>query len=286
MTAYARERVIVGVDSPYRNHPEVELAVQEARRLNAGLTIMHVFVEPTAYGLGPWLPGLTDVVVEARTALDKMAEQVALDHPGVDVMPALVVGSASHVLISASREAKLIVLGCRGLGGFAELMLGSTSSQVASHAHCPVIVVRPPDTLSADNGGPVLLGVDGSPAGEAAVAFAFATADSRRARLIALNVWSSPLADVVDRDDTAEQAARILVSEVLAGWREKHPDVVVEERVIAHPNPEQALVDASANADLVVVGSRGRGGFAGLTLGSVSQALLHHGHCPIAVVRP
>jgi nucleotide-binding universal stress UspA family protein len=292
MPNFAKGRVLVGVDSPYRSQPAIATAIAQARRLGTGVTIVHVFVEPIAYGLGPWVMGLADAVANSRTALKELATQTSTDNPGIDVQPAVVVGSTAEVLINLSREAKMIVLGCRGLGGFAELMLGSVSSQVAAHAHCPVLVLRPADAAADEEGKPVIVGVDGSPASESAVGWAFAEADARKARLIALHCWS-PIwvyaEDEVISDPVRqrqEQEAALLVSQALAGWREKYPDVTVEERAAPVIAIEAAMVNASTNAGLMVVGSRGRGGFTGLALGSVSQALLHHGHCPVLVARP
>lgn len=290
MSRYGSGRIVVGIDSPYRNQPEVDSAIAQARRSHVGLTLLHVFVEPTAYGLGPWVPGMNDAVRDSKAALRQLAEALAQQNPDVDVESLVVVGFPADVLIRISRDARAIVLGCRGLGGFAELLLGSVSSQVASHAHCPVIVQRPADALTGDPEGPVLVGVDGSPANAAAIGFAFAEADLRHTRLIALHTWTLPLAAITDDYpsdvEREEQQARLLVSEALAGWREKFPDVVVDERVVHEPSAQDALIEASTTASLAVVGSRGRGGFTGLLLGSVSQALLHHGHCPVAVVRP
>jgi nucleotide-binding universal stress UspA family protein len=180
----------------------------------------------------------------------------------------------------------VLVLGSRGLGGFTGLVIGSTAVEIAKRAHCPVVVVR-----GADHSGPVVVGVDGTPVGEAAIAFAFAAASARGADLVAVHTWTDLVletafaggAAALDFAPLAQQAEEVL-GERLAGWQEKYPDV----RVIRHVSRErasQALLRHAEGAGLLVVGSRGRGGFRGLLLGSTSQHLLHHAPCPVAVVR-
>ena len=183
-----------------------------------------------------------------------------------------------------------VVVGSRGRGGSTGLVLGSTSTAVAMHASCPVVVVHRGRDL--DRGGPVVVGVDGSQLSEAAVAWAFDAAAQRGTGLTAVHAWLPPwgLADqwaVVGAGEweALARSAAATLSESLVGWSDEHPGVVVEERVVqAHPGT--ALADASRGAQLVVVGCRGRGGFAGLVLGSVSRAVLHHAGCPVAVVHP
>ncbi|MQS37876.1 universal stress protein, partial [Streptomyces katsurahamanus] len=145
-----------------------------------------------------------------------------------------------------------------------------------------------------DPAGPVLLAVDGSPQAEAAVGFAFAEASLRGAELVALHAWSGwtgrgdddpghPQNLVDDAGRLGDTEERVL-AEALAGWQAKYPDVTVR-RDLVRKSARQALIEASEEAQLLVVGARGRGGFTGLLLGSVSQAVLHHAHCPVAVVR-
>jgi nucleotide-binding universal stress UspA family protein len=184
------------------------------------------------------------------------------------------------------------VLGTRGLGGFTGLLVGSTSVALASHGHCPVVVVRsraagqPPPAE-----GPVAVGVDGTPAGEAAIAFAYEEASARGVGLVALHAWPESVleaaldvgATTLDFEPAQQQAYEIL-AERLAGWLEKYPDVQVAREVV-RDRPATALLRVAQPAQLLVVGSHGRGGFRGLLLGSTSQHLLHHAPCPVAVVR-
>ncbi|MDW4911521.1 universal stress protein, partial [Streptomyces sp. ADMS] len=197
--------------------------------------------------------------------------------PEVVVSHAVVTGEPLTVLEAQSRSAELVVVGSRGMGGFVGLLVGSTAVHLAAHGRCPVLVVRE----QPGAGGPVVLGVDGSAVGEPAVGFAFAEAALRRAPLLALHAWTTWNAPAPAPYDASAPYANppgalageeeSLLSEALAGQREKYPDVVVEHRVV-HGRTREALIEASRSAQLVVVGARGRGGFTGLLLGSVSQA--------------
>jgi len=207
--------------------------------------------------------------------------------PGIAVETDLRMDGPIPTLIAESAHARLVVLGSRGLGGFNGLLVGSTSSALAAHGHSPVVVVHGP----AFEEGPVVVGVDGSPTSEAAIAFAFEAASTRGASLTAVLAWSDFIVDSMYHTAPAaldwaaiEQDYERLLAERLAGWQEKFPDVAVE-RVVIRERAVHALLRLAETARLVVVGSRGRGGFAGMLLGSTSQALVHHSPCPVAVVR-
>jgi nucleotide-binding universal stress UspA family protein len=289
MSNYAHNRILVGVDDGAEGRPLIDVAVGEARRMGVGLSIVHVLDQPMILGMQPWVLGYDTAVADSTLVLSALTDSVRADYPGLDIRGELLIGSPAYVLVEGSRQAKLIVLGCRGRGGFQELMLGSVSAQVAAHAHCPVLVVRP-DARTVPS-GPVLVGVDGSAAGGAAVEVGFAEAADRHVGLVVMHVFTptalrSFAGEAPGRPDPEEAASRALVAEAVASWAGKYPDVAVEQRVVGNAFVEEVFVTASKEASLVVVGSRGRGGFAGLMLGSVSQALLHHGHCPVMVVRP
>jgi nucleotide-binding universal stress UspA family protein len=206
------------------------------------------------------------------------------------------VGGAHEVLIEESREAALVVLGTRGAGGFDALAVGSVALALAEHGACPVVVVRgrtpadvPPDA------GPVLVGVDGSPASVAAVGFAFQAASVRGTDLIALHTWTEVSFDGAwtalpldtDPEEVAERERRVL-GEALAGWADRYPDVTVA-RLVRRDRPVRALLAEAqrVGAQLIVVGSRGHGeAMTGMGMGSTSRALLYHAECPVAVARP
>jgi nucleotide-binding universal stress UspA family protein len=207
--------------------------------------------------------------------------------PEVAVSGAVVDGAATPVLLDESRTAALVVLGHRGLGGFAGLLIGSVTVQVSARAQCPVLVVR--GEPRAD--GPVVVGVDGSANSSEAIAFAFDEASHRGAPLLAVHAWLYPspvgpgdiLPLVYDLDALGAEEERAL-AESVAGFAARYPDVPVRHRLV-QGSPARVLVEESKVAQLVVVGAHGRGALGGLLLGSVSHAVLHHAHSPLAIVR-
>jgi nucleotide-binding universal stress UspA family protein len=285
--------VVVGVDGSPSSLEAVDFAAREALLRDGELHVVHAFTWPAMHPpRGPSRLGPAEGTLRAQ-ALDIVAEAVQRARtaaPEVEVVHRLISGEPLSVLAAESRSAALVVVGSRGLGGFGGLLLGSVAVHLGAHADSPVLVVRG----RPDAAGHVLLGADGSPAGEAAVGFAVAEASLRGADLVALHAWSTwtgPAVDspgdqiplVFDVDMLRDTEERVL-AEALTGWRERYPDVTVHHRLV-QARTRQALIEASGDAQLLVVGARGRGGFSGLLLGSVSQAVLHHAHCPVAVVR-
>lgn len=285
--------VVVGVDGSESSLAAVEVAAGEASMRGIGLRVVHAFAWPGLHAplgsspLGP-VEGELHRLVE-RTGAEAVARARAVA-PEVEVSHAVIGGEPVGVLAAQSRAAALVVVGSRGLGSLRSLLLGSVAMHLAAHGHCPVMVVRG----RPDPTGPVLLAVDGSPAGEGAVGFAFAEASLRGAGLLALHTWSTwterayhgpgdPPTVPYDVDRLRDEEERLL-AEALSGHLTRYPGVTVRRRLV-QDRARPALIEASESAQLVVVGARGRGGFAGLLLGSVSQAVLHHAHCPVAVVR-
>jgi len=195
-------------------------------------------------------------------------------------------GKVVPELIEASKSASLLVLGAQGHGVLGGMLLGSVSQHLTRHAACPVVVVR---SSQADSRR-VVVGVDGSAASLKALAFAFDVAETSRGTVVAVNgrsvtaingPWDVDVAPAVAEE---LEAAERMLGEAVAGLRSEYPDVPVE--LLPMPVPAvRALGDASTNAAMVVVGTRGRGGFLGLLLGSVSATVLQHAKCPVAVVR-
>ncbi|WP_043495474.1 universal stress protein [Streptomyces viridosporus] len=285
--------VVVGVDGSASSLAAVEVAAEEARRRSADLRVVHAFLWPAmhvplgASPLGPPDGGLRAMTERLVTEAAARARSVA---PDVEVSQAVVTGEPLTVLEAQSRSAELVVVGSRGMGGFVGLLVGSTAVHLAAHGRCPVLVVRE----QAVPEGPVVLGVDGSAASAKAIGFAFAEAELHGADLVALHAWTgwnAPMpAPQDERTPYANEPGALaageerLLSEALTGYRERYPDVKVRHETV-HGGAREALIEASRTARLLVVGARGRGGFSGLVLGSVSQAMLHHAHCPVAVVR-
>lgn len=228
---------------------------------------------------------------ELTGALEGARPIIAAVAPDLEVTTELLQGHVVGKLIEESRNAYSLVVGSRGHSRFVSALIGSVSDAVASHGHCPVVVVR--GETSYPETAPVVVGADGSATSQAAVGFAADYAIRRGAPLIAVNATgaSDIIAPELLIDETQNQAirdeAQRFMAESLAGLCTENPDLVIEEKVSDQPAAD-ALVDAAkvAGAQLMVVGSHGRGGFTGMLLGSVSRTVLHHAPCPVAVVRP
>jgi nucleotide-binding universal stress UspA family protein len=217
----------------------------------------------------------------------QVAEDAAKGPNGIEVSGHIVTGNAPATLIDLSKEAAMIVVGCRGLGAIGRRLLGSVSSGLVHHAHCPVAVIHDEDPLMPTPAmAPVVVGIDGSPASEAATALAFEEASRRGVELVAVHTWSDyAVAELpgIEWPDVQTQADETL-DERLAGWQERYPDVVVR-RVVVLDRPARQLLEQSESAQLTVVGSHGRGGFAGMLLGSVSSAVAESARMPVIVAR-
>ncbi|MER8007491.1 universal stress protein [Streptomyces sp. NPDC094149] len=285
--------VVVGVDGSASSLAAVETAAREAAWRGVGLRLVHAVgwpPLPLRRGRSAWNPdaaGVRERVDGMLTEAEQRARRIA---PHVRTVTDSVLGEPVMVLEIVSRHASLLVVGNRGLSRLGSLLLGSTAAHLAAHARRPLLVVRG----RPDASGPVLLAVDGSPAARPAVEFAFAEAQSRGADLVAQHVWNTATERVYDgpadppfmtydEDRLRDEEQRVL-GEALSGLRQRYPDVAVERRLV-RGRVGGTLVDASAGAQLVVTGAHAHGGFTGLLLGSVGQALLHHAHCPVAVIR-
>jgi nucleotide-binding universal stress UspA family protein len=284
--------VVVGVDGSECALQAVRWAAAEAARRHRPLRLVAAHTWPAGGLVGD--PGLgidpravlRDVVRGRLAAAEPAAAETVAGRP---VETADVEGDPVAVLAGESERAELLVLGDRGLGGFTGLLIGSVAVALCTRAGCPVVVVRGAEAdPTVPRPEPVVVGVDGSPSSEAAIAFAVEAAAVRGVPLLAVHAWHDvpvdpTLVPLVDWD-AVESDEREVLAERLAGLRASRPDPEVRTQVV-RDRPARALVDESRGAQLVVVGSRGRGGLRGMILGSVSQQLLHHAHCPVAVVR-
>jgi acyl-CoA dehydrogenase family member 9 len=291
--------IVVGVDGSAHSLRAVEWAAQEATARGCPLRIVHAFLWPLYdVPLGPVAGGPLDTGLQAAAEriLSDAAEHARLTAPALDVSTDLPVCAPAAALIDASHDAAFVVVGHRGLGGFTGLLVGSVGVQTAAHAACPVVVVRDSEPGTGPAGEPgraaghVVVGVDGSDSSSAAVEFAFAHAALHRLGVVAVHVYQLP-AFAAPSDpriatylDDLRDAPTRLLTDALAGHRDTYPAVPVRQKVI-HGAPADVLVAESAGATLTVVGSRGRGGFTGLLLGSTSQSVLHHAPGPVAIVR-
>ncbi|MGK4585284.1 universal stress protein [Kitasatospora sp. HPMI-4] len=277
--------VIVGFDGSERSLRALIWAANDAALRGCPLYIVHVLPSwEMDFPFHP--PGRWQSASRRGAAILSEAEAMAREsHPDLEVGCQQLSGSPSEVLCSVSEQAHSVVLGARGEGGLGNLLFGSIGLQVAGHAAGPVVVVGQLTTGHHR----VVVGTDGSPHSVSAMEFAFDEASLRGSKVRVLRAWQMPVpAEAPERQpDPGEVEAeqRREVEEQLADLHKRYPDVEIETELI-RGKAAPALIRASDRADLAVVGSRGRGGFHGLALGSVSHALLHYGTCPIAVVRP
>ena len=278
--------IVVGVDGSDGASRAVKWAADDAFRRWLPLRIMHV-VERGPYGIprfsAPERPG--KMVINGRKVLLEAERTARRRQPYVEVSTELIEGSLIRALQEQAAGASEIVLGSRGLGGFTGALLRSVSTHVAGHAPGPVVVIRPgPEEIHRE----VVVGVDDSPQCEPALAYAFEQAKLRGCVLRAIHAWQLPVhafaPEAVYDMDEIRQAQHQVVKNRLAAWQEKFPEVTVVEDARS-ADPVDALTNASTRADLVIVGSRGMGLIGSALLGSVSRGVLHHAHCPVAVVR-
>lgn len=211
--------------------------------------------------------------------------RLALPGDTVPITTELIVDPIAPALIERSRRARMVVVGSRGLGSIRRAVLGSVSTALSRHAHCPVAIVHG-RYATTELGKPIVVGLDGTPNSVPAIAQAFEEAALRKAELIAVHAWNDTIGvelPAVGWEPVLQDEDGLLWA-ALAGYRERHPAVTVE-RVAARDTPVRALLDAARDAQLIVVGSHGRSGFTSMVLGSVSTQLLHAAECPVLVVR-
>ncbi|HEY5117615.1 MAG TPA: universal stress protein [Nakamurella sp.] len=293
--------IVVGVDESAGSARAVDWAAAEAARRHGSLRLVHAAADLTpfgaegaVYGVVNLDPGQMDehaamAMSRATALLDRVAADVRRTHPALEVTTRLVRDNAAAALRQESEDAGLTVVGSRGAGRLTGVILGSVALTIASDNPAPVAVIHRHDPI--DPTGPVVVGVDASPSSAGAIALAIEEAALRNTGLVAVHSWNDFVIDqefpelplTVDLD-AIEQEEYALLSEQLAGWQDKYPDVQIQHNVVRR-RPTHALLDASKGAQLLVVGSRGRGGFTGLLLGSTSHALIAHGFCPVIVAR-
>ncbi|WBO69115.1 universal stress protein [Streptomyces camelliae] len=283
--------LVVGVDGSDSSLQAVDWAVDEAARHGLSLRLVHASRWERYEGGRPSFG--TDRPAEevmAEHIVASCAERARLRNPEVKVSTDVLPDDAVSALLHAGHEAFALVTGSRGRGGLAGMLLGSVSLAVAARAVCPVIVVRGGEQKRQGSLGRVVVGVGDSDEGSAAVRFAVREAEVRGCTLAAVQAWRVPAHEHVDHpliaDDAAqahEERAATRLTEALREAVRDHPEVEVQRRAVEGP-AHKVLPEASADADLMVVGALRRHGHFGLQLGRVAHALLHHSDCPVAVV--
>ncbi|MCM4084852.1 universal stress protein [Paractinoplanes hotanensis] len=278
-------KIIVGYDRSPRSKVAADWALDEAARTGATVEFLYAYEWPAWAPAASMIPSPAVLPEEQiRRAIDdalaKAVAAAAETHPEVRTTAVTRDAGAALTLIDRSRGADLVVVGSHGYSAVSGL-LGSVSVAVSAHAHCPVVVVRG----RPDAHGPVVAGIDESPASHAVLGVAFDQAAARGTGLRVIRAWP-PAAGIWDASPvsagTVPAGLRHPFDELVNGWCQKFPQVhVTTHAVIEHP--AAMLTDESRTAGLLVVGTHGRGSLRGLLLGSVSQHLLRHSSCPVVV---
>ncbi len=278
--------IVAAVDGSASSDAAVQWAAREALLRTAPLKLVHIVATPV----------ITQVLAPAPVALDEshdekarrivgnavdLARSIAGDAgASADFASAEIYYSAAiPTLIDLSKDAALVVVGSRGHSVLRHGLLGSVSTALVQHAHCPVAVIHDTVTPAADR--PVVVGIDCTPASELATSVAFHEAALRGVELVAVHALSD--SNVSGRWPQTSEIEEVL-AERLAGWCTQYPDVAVR-RVVVRDQPAHNLAENAVNAQLLVVGSRGRGGFTGMMLGSVSRTLAHSVSVPLIIAR-
>lgn len=278
--------VLIGLDESVCSQEALAWAAADATARQVPLTIASVVELPVLADVR--LPAhLLDAAQQAaRQRVDAAVFRARDMVPGAIVEGRVLTGNPVAELLLVAGGANQVVVGSHGASGFGALLVGSVGSQVAEHASCPAVVVR-----GSAHAGPVVVGVDTSERGQAALEYGFAYADRHGRPLVALHVltpgsFAYPVTPYPIPEDVAmirTEAARTIEQSVRT-CTEKYPDVPIRTDIV-EGRTAQELVEASRTAALLVVGTRGHGGLAGMLLGSVSHAVLRHAHCPVVIAR-
>jgi len=282
--------IVVGVDGSEPSLRAVDWAADEATLRGAPLRLVYASLweryEGTSIAEDLAKP---DEQVMAEDVVDTAARRARRRQPELDVSAEVLAEEPEYALVRESRSASMLVTGTRGRSGLAEALLGSVSLIVAGHAQCPMVVVRGNHDNQARTGthGRVVVGVGEKPAGSAAVRFAFDEARRRGVQVEAVRAWRWPAVESTDHPLMSGEPARLheqqAVEALDAALQDVPPDVEARRRTVeGHARP--VLVDASRDADLLVVGARRRSGHYGLQLGRVAHGVLHHSTCPVVIV--
>ncbi|MGO9154243.1 universal stress protein [Mycobacterium sp.] len=284
--------IVVGIDDSPAARVALQWAAHDAELRKIPLTLVHAISPEVSTWLRTPLPAgvMRWQQDHGRRLVDeglKLVEEVSQHGGPAGIHTEILSSGAVPTLINLSKDAEMLVAGSQGSGRWPGRLLGSVSAALLRHAHCPVAIVHEEDlSTPTPVQAPVLAAIDGSPASELATAIAFDEASRRQVGLVTLHAWSD--LDVtewpgIDWPATQSMAEEVL-AERLAGWQEQYPDVQVT-RIVVQAQPARQIVQQSEKAQLVVVGNRGRGGFAGLLVGSVGETVAQMARVPVIVAR-
>lgn len=286
-STHQRHGILVGVDGSTRSLRAVEWAARTALDSGSSLTICTVYPEP---GSALGYPSIIASHERRQRGDEIVRHAAALAHrvtPQVRTDTIVAEGHAAAKIIELAKDRDLVVMGNHGHRWLHRVLAGSVATQVAAHAPCSVAVVHGP----ARTEGPIVVGVDGSPESQGALDVAFSAADRTQVPVLAIHSYELPtfavditspvMAEVID---FCRNEAHDVLSEALDPWKAKYPNVPVTSEC-SSGTPGEILTEASKMASLLVVGSRGLGGFRGLMLGSVSHHVVNAAACPVIVAR-
>jgi nucleotide-binding universal stress UspA family protein len=286
-----RYGIIVGIDGSPASDAAVSWAAHDAAIRGLPLTLVHVENPiPPTWSQAPTLEQTPEQqVAEGRSLLahaSTIARDAVADTAQIQINGELLSSATVPTLVDRSKDAELIVVGSTGRGALSRSLLGSVSSGLIRHAHCPVALIGDVDPqVPQPAPGPVLVGIDGSTS-DLATAIGFEEASLRNVDVIALHSWNDIDMNSIPGYDWSPTTAKEghLLDKALVSWQERYPDVSVHKQLVSD-RAAHALVEASESAQLVVVGSHGSGAFAGMLLGSVSNAVVQAVHRPVIVAR-
>lgn len=282
--------MVVGVDGSEPSLRAVDWAADEAALCGVPLRVVYASLweryEGTSIAEDLAKP---DEQVMAEDVVDNAARRARRRQPELGVRVEVLAEEPEYALVRESRSASMLVTGTRGRSGIAEALLGSVSLIVAGHAQCPMVVVRGNHDNQARSGahGRIVVGVGEKPAGSAAVRFAFDEARRRGVRVEAVRAWRWPARESTDHPLMAGEPARLheqQAVEALDAALQDAPADVASHRRTVEGHTRSVLVDASRDADLLIVGAKRRPGHFGLQLGRVAHGVLHHSACPVVIV--
>ncbi|MCX4673685.1 universal stress protein [Streptomyces sp. NBC_01381] len=277
------QTITAGIDGSPESLAAADWAALEALRRDLPLHLIHAYDQPSERS---HLPEIEVPFHRESGALDRAVVQLSYAHPALGILDEQVTGPPTEALLATSKTSALLVLGSRGFGALAGVLVGSVALAVAARADCPVVLVRAGDRpederegSAEEPGRPVVLGLDLDRPCDELLEFAFRTASTRRAPLHVVHAWAIPLVPSADATDPTVMKSRHLAA-ALTPWRHKFPETQVTERLV-HGLAGHHLVKSAADADLLVVGRRIP---AGARLGRTAHSAIHHARCPVAIV--